>query len=197
MKIDLEQNTPGWLEFRKTKVTASEISILMGTNPWSTVEDLIGIKCGMKVIPDNAAMKEGRDREQEVRAIVCRDLETIFSPAVYLSDENPLFMASLDGISPDEQEIIEIKVVGNRSWNNIVSNGIPIYYYQQMLWQMMCSGAKVGYFIAFHRNTRKIHMNPITMNSLEIEKMKDAAIDFLKQLEDFQLEMKRLQEESE
>jgi len=196
MRIDwLQQNTPEWLAYRRTKITASEIAIIMGSNPYSTVEDLIGIKCGLKEVPDNEDMKEGREREQEVRNIVCRDLETIFDPAVHLCEYNPEFMASLDGISPDGQELIEIKVVGQNTWGKILGQGIPLYYYHQMLWQMMCSGAKVGYFIAFNKKTNKIHMNPISMNSLEIKKMIIAALGFLKQLNEFKLEMKRMEGE--
>lgn len=188
MKIThLTQNTDEWLKFREDKIGASDIPAIMGSSPWMSAEKLIKIKTGEGLIIENSFMQIGKEKEEYVRSIVSRDLETYFEPAIYVSDEHPDFMASLDGISSNEQELIEIKVVGLISFNSIKCSGIPLHYYHQMQWQMMCSNVKIGYFISFCHQTEEISLLPVTYNTSMVEELIQAANKFILAIQEYKM----------
>lgn len=183
MKIELIQNTQEWLDYRKTKIGASEIASIMGTHPWVTERELFLIKTGKKVQKESSAMSYGKEKEDYIRNQVTRDFGVDFEPAVYICDNNSRFMASCDGVSPDEAELIEIKTMGKKSFDSFLINGIPIYYYQQVQWQMMCSGIRFGHLVAFCRDTERLEIKPVVWDSTMIDKMILKAEQFLQKLD--------------
>ena len=60
----MEQNTPEWQEFRKKRIGASDVPIIMGVSPWSDPLTLWRQK--MDIVDttfETAAMTHGRDNE--------------------------------------------------------------------------------------------------------------------------------------
>ena len=59
--IPLEQGSAKWLEYRKSKVMATDSPILLGSNPWRTPIELWEEKLGLREPqPLNDAMRRGQ-----------------------------------------------------------------------------------------------------------------------------------------
>jgi len=144
----LVQGTPEWLELRKTKVTASDIPIIMGVSPYKNVKQLYNEKLG----GENAslptiAMQYGTAMEPEARYILSTIIEEDFYPAVKFPAEHSWLMASLDGYHPngDDSSIIEIKCPYSRK----IPEAIPGHHFAQMQAQMFCAGVKKGIYFVY------------------------------------------------
>ena len=63
-----KQNTPEWLEFRKNKIGASDIPIIMGLSPYSTPLQLWKRKLGfLEEMQMNDCMRFGNENESIIR----------------------------------------------------------------------------------------------------------------------------------
>jgi hypothetical protein len=91
-------------------------------------------------------------------------------------------MASLDGINKEHSELIEIKVVGVKSFNSFKNKGIPLYYFQQMQWQMYCSGLSKGYFVYYCHVDGKINLIEVSSNDDYLCEIVSEAIPFAEKL---------------
>lgn len=108
--VDLEQNTPEWLAFRKGKIGASDCPFIMGTLDYKTKTKLWREKVGLdSETVSNFAMERGKKLEPEARDRLIEITGIDFSPKVIVSNEFPWMMASLDGLSPCKQYACEIK----------------------------------------------------------------------------------------
>ncbi len=142
--VDLEQGTKEWLDWRKSKITASEIASIVGQG-FNTPEEVWQKKKGLlSENVDNRAMKRGRDNEPHVR----RYAESVFGRRIEpLCIENafePWIASSLDGLDMEEQTMIhEIKVPG-KATHLIAANGnVPPKYYLQIQWQILSAANSV------------------------------------------------------
>ena len=107
MRVELDQNTTEWLEFRKNRIGASDASVIMGASPWKTPLELWKEKIGLQEESyTSMAMQAGKDLEEIARPIVSNVLNCDFKPAVYVHDEYNWMMASLDGI--DRFRFVEV-----------------------------------------------------------------------------------------
>lgn len=139
----LEQGTPEWLALRKTKITATDSSVIMNVNPWKTRLQLYEEKIADKQpMEPNQAMKRGTDLEPIARELFNLKTGKNMIPMVVVKDWT---MASLDGIS--ENEILEVKCPGERDHAIALSGKIPDHYYPQLQHQMwVCNSSKAYYF---------------------------------------------------
>jgi hypothetical protein len=104
-------------------------------------------------------------------------------PAVFIRDDLPWAMASLDGINFDEDKIIEIKC-GSRAFERGLD--IPEYYQCQMQHAMWVSGAtRCDYFCYWNGEYKLI---PFNRDDAFIEKMIEAEKSFLLEMENADLE---------
>lgn len=149
--INLEQGTDAWLDMRRSHVTATDVSVICGSNPFKTPAELWREKMGLAPPQEsNAAMERGSRLEPEARAMACKVLKFDFEPVVIVSDEHPWAMASLDGISGARNIILEIKCPKEATHlDTFHGNGYPRYYYDQMQWQMLVSGAGECYYFSY------------------------------------------------
>lgn len=141
MMLNLEQGSQEWLDFRSNHITATDASIILGTNPYCTREELMQRKLGL--LPEvkmNAAMRRGSAMEPAARVAASDYLHMTFTPVVLQSDSHPWAMASLDGISP-EGVVIEIKCPGKKNHEAAKRGAIPEYYYPQLHHQMWVAEA--------------------------------------------------------
>jgi putative phage-type endonuclease len=147
-RVDIEQNTPEWLAWRK--IGGSDSSVLMNTNPYQDVEEMWKRKLGL--IPDievNAAMQRGHDLEPVARQLL--ELETgLYLPAIcYEHSEYPFITASTDGASVNDEVISEIKCPGLTTHREALAGKIKPYYFTQMQHNMGASGAKVCLYYSY------------------------------------------------
>jgi len=149
-KISLEQRSPEWHDYRKGKIGASMIGTIMGVNPYGTAlqlyEELKGIRPPKE---ETEAMRKGSRLEENALAWASDMLGDIYFPAVVEHDTNKLFFASLDGLSHDDKNIIEIKCSA-KALEAARRNEIPEYHIYQVQWQLMTTGLKKAYYVAYN-----------------------------------------------
>jgi putative phage-type endonuclease len=143
------QGTDEWLELRKTHVGASEIAVIMGVSPFATPLELWREKRGLAKRKGSASMEKGREMETWIMSeLEGRTLE-LYLPSVMVSDEHPLFLASLDGISADGKTIVEIKMCNREVFDKARAGEVVEWYRLQVQHQLMVSGADMAYFFCY------------------------------------------------
>jgi len=143
--IELEQGSPEWLEWRRTKSMASETPAVMGLSPWQSPLMVAESKLNGAQMAQNAAMLRGIEREPIVRERVSKDWNIRFEPAVVEDEE---YGASLDGIDLYDdvgRTILEIKSpvdgTNSRLYHGALQHEVPEHYLIQVQHQLMVSGA--------------------------------------------------------
>lgn len=146
----MEQNTPEWLEMRKSCIGASDAPIIMGDSPWKTALVLWEEKLGLREPPQmNAAMQRGHDLEPVARQVYndltgnCAEPEVVFHP------EHKWMMASLDGISLDRTVVLEIKCPGEADHETAKSGLIPEKYFAQLQHQLATIGLNQLHYFSY------------------------------------------------
>lgn len=136
--IELAQGSPEWLEYRKSKIMATDTPIILGSNPWKTKLELWEEKLGFREPPEmNDAMREGQLKEPLARKLSIEKLGLNFTPIVYESDEDSWMASSLDGISNCGEYILELKCPSKRKLYDQACEGfIPEYYEDQIQHQL-------------------------------------------------------------
>lgn len=148
--IDLEQGSPEWLAWRKTVITATEASIILGNNPWDTPYTCWQRKLGL--IPEktsNEAMERGKRLEPEARAQFIQRFCMNMIPVVVESTEFDFLGASLDGYCEAENAILEIKCGGSKLHEKALKGEIPPYYMDQMQHQLLVTGAEKCFYYSY------------------------------------------------
>lgn len=140
MKIlDLQQGSDDWLALRSELITATDIPVLMGENPWMNAQELFRKKMGLLKTENNAKMKKGSDMEPQAMDNFSKIVSREYRPAVVQSSETSYIMASLDGLSMCNCYTVEIKC-GKASHEIIKAYQVPSYYIGQLQCQMHCTG---------------------------------------------------------
>lgn len=150
-KINLEQGSQEWLEYRKSKFNASETSALFGCGFVSKFE-LAKIKFENKEQYQSEKMKAGQQVEKLVRSIAQDINGCKFTPCVCVWEEDERFSASLDGINDKGDVVLECKY-SQYEKEYVGENSKPTEkYYLQVQHQLMVSGADMCLFIAMGDN---------------------------------------------
>lgn len=148
--IDVEQGSPEWLAWRRTVITATDASVIMGNNPWDTPYTLWQRKLGyLEEKKSNEAMERGKRLEPEARAQFVERYGIDMIPAVVESSEFDFLGASLDGISELGGVILEIKCGGFKLHGMASQGEIPQYYIDQMQHQLLVTGAEKCYYDSY------------------------------------------------
>lgn len=145
MKLNLIQGSDDWLLWREGGIGGSDVSVLTGTNPWTKLRDLWNQKTGRVERPDlsdNFAVQRGLRLEPVAREMYEQQTGEIMPEATYISDTNPRFKASLDGINMEETGIIEIKCPGIKVHEGCGRGEVPEHYLDQIHWYLMITGAQ-------------------------------------------------------
>ena len=148
--IKLEQGSQEWLSWRRTVITATDASIIMGNNPWDTPYICWQRKLGLiEEKKPTDLMERGKRLESEARAkfIECYDIDMI--PMVVESTEFEFLGASLDGISQGRLYLLEIKCGGSKLHEMASKGIIPEYYRIQMQHQLLVTHAKKCFYYSY------------------------------------------------
>jgi len=149
-KVSLEQGSQEWLSWRKTVITATDASIIMGNNPWDTPYKCWQRKLGLieeKV--SNEAMERGKRLEPEARAQFIERYGIHMTPEVVESSEFDFLGASLDGISENGNKLLEVKCGGSKLHTMACKGEIPPYYMDQMQHQLLVTGADMCFYYSY------------------------------------------------
>ena len=174
------QGSASWLAFRKGKITASKIGAIMGLSPYQTPyglwEEELGLRDPQPCLPH---MQAGLDCEDEAREWYFTNYGYRMLPKVVIHPDNDQFMASLDGISPCGNFILEIKR-NNKDFHEMARSGKIIdFHRKQILWQMYCAGEQVekAYYLSYRKDDEIVV--EVTRNDDEIAEMVEQANKFL------------------
>lgn len=153
MIVELTQNTAEWLDFRRNKIGASDLPIIMGFSPYSTPLSLWKRKLGFEPEPImSAAMQYGRDTEDFVRKLVQDSLNKEFRPQVFQNDVYDWAIASVDGYNDNEDIVIEIKCANKNDHAEAINGQVPLKYYPQLQWQYFVTEAKKLFYCSYNDN---------------------------------------------
>lgn len=165
--FDGEQRSPEWYALRLGKVTASRLTDWLAVSKAKATagkplkarldyerELLFERKFNTSFETFvSEAMQDGIDYEDYAR----KQYEQIKEVTVDQLGawHNEFFVASPDG-GVGEDGLIEVKIVKDNSFTDILTTGIPTKWVQQVQGQLWASGRKWCDFIAVNFNTRKI-----------------------------------------
>jgi putative phage-type endonuclease len=165
-----------WLEAKKTGIGGSEISVLMGVNPYATPLQLYESKIGI-----------GHDIEQNEQMTAGLRLESYIARAFRKEKPeykiiNPRTLYRRDAIAlgtPDRLLAINGEVVGilelkNTTYWSKVKRTMASY---QVQWYLYVLGLQFGYVCALEQGW-KVHIQPILRDDEFIERMRTKADTF-------------------
>lgn len=137
------QEGDAWLSWRNKGIGGSEISIIAGLNPYSSVQLLWERKLGIAgPQPMNDFMLNGKRMESFARDAYEFE-HNVYVPAKNV--QHPKYSwarVSLDGYNHQANSIVEFKVPSSKKSIKAALNGeVPPMYFCQMQYQMFCSGA--------------------------------------------------------
>lgn len=140
---DLVQGSPEWRAARRNYFTASEAAAMMGAG-YTSRDDLLAEKSSgftREITPQlQALFDRGHAAEARARPIAEEIAGTEFFPVVGVSDCGR-FLASFDGLSMDEQDGFEHKLLNQKVVAQIDAEDLDPKYYWQFEHQLMVSGA--------------------------------------------------------
>ena len=150
--INLEQNTPEWLEYRKTKLGASDAGTILGINKYSTPRQLWLQKLGLaKEQETTQAMERGKRLETEALFKYVVEKGCLFSPMVIESNQYPFMMASLDGITIAMDKACEIKCLNMQDHVGVYDGKkISPSHYAQIQHQMIVGCLDEIDYVGYH-----------------------------------------------
>jgi len=149
--VDLKQGSKEWLQFRQEKITATDASIINGTNTFRGNSPINLWREKLLLIdkePVTKIMSEGTALEEKALEWVNKTLNTNFRPIVVISEEHDYLMASLDGYEESQPYHLEIKC-GKRSYEEAKNVIIPPYYYDQVQHQMFITQKYSTLYVAY------------------------------------------------
>lgn len=149
-KLQIEQGSVEWHEFRKNHIGSSDAPIIMNVSPWKTPYQLWREKLDLdppQII--NSAMQRGNELEPIARMLIEESFGQEFEPTVRISRTTEWMSASLDAISKDEKIVVEIKCPGKEDHFAAVGNLIPKKYFPQLQHQLAVCELDFMYYFSF------------------------------------------------
>lgn len=170
-----------WLALRKKSLGGSEVSAILGMNPYSSPLQVYANKKNLvKDIKDNEAMRLGRDLEDYVakRYTEATGNKVRNDHWMYMDDEYDYLTANIDRRIVGQNAALECKVMGNGAAKyNFDAGEVPEQYYCQCQFYCMILGLdRVDLAVLVLQ--RGIKIVPIKRNDDFIATMRKMAIEF-------------------
>ena len=146
--LSFEQNTDEWLSWRREGIGASDAPVIMGHSPWQKESELLLLKTGRKTEPSaNHAMLRGKRLEPLARLAFVSHTGIDVAPICVQSLTHAWMRASLDGLSPDGGQVVEIKCPGEKDHKLADAGLVPEKYYAQLQHILAVTGlAEISYW---------------------------------------------------
>lgn len=154
---ELPQRSEEWLSIRSNLIGGSEVASILDLNPYEDAYKTWQYKTGrIKPKKENAAMRRGAELEPEALEAIKKEIKySKIDPYFAIHPEYTFASASFDGVDLEKEFIVELKcpsTAGN--FKSVFTDGIPIYYYPQIQWQLMIANALWGinkaYFCSYY-----------------------------------------------
>lgn len=181
MRLACTANMPReeWLALRRSGIGGSDVSALVGLNPYKSAFSVWLDKTGRaKDMPDNEAMRQGRDLEAYVAQRFQEETGLRVRRANYLlaDDTAPYMLANVDRLIAGTRAGLECKTMSPRAKavNNLPEEDVPPAYYCQCQWYMMVTGYPLWY-LAILVYGQGFYVFPIERNEDDIAALREAA----------------------
>lgn len=145
----MEQNTQEWLDFRRTKVGASDCPAILGLSPYKTPYQVWEEKVFGVDTFKNAGMLRGQALEEKAREEFERISGVAVMPKIMVSKERDWQMASFDGVSFEGDTFVEIKCPNKEVHGMALKGKLPDHYMAQMQHQLAVMNVKMGFYFSF------------------------------------------------
>jgi len=183
MEVNLIQGSPEWLEFRMTKISASQIPIIMRESKWRTPLELWKEKMGLTPPQEQTeSMARGLALEPYIRELAETKLGVKLVPKVMIADHPYDFIiASLDGISYDSSVLVELKTASKKDHLCAKKGTPPQHYYGQTQCQMFVTQTAMLQYGSFYidaKGKEDFHMIEVKRDEVYIKAMIEAARKF-------------------
>lgn len=150
VRLNFEQSTSEWLSWRRGGIGASDAPVVMGLSPWQKEGELLLLKTGRKAErPANDAMERGKRLEPVARLAYVNHTGIAVEPMCVQSRQHDWMRASLDGLSADGQNVVEIKCPGEKDHSLAASGSVPEKYYPQLQHILAVTGLGEIYYWSF------------------------------------------------
>ncbi len=142
------QGSAEWLEARNAGLGSTDASAALGVSPWKPLSNYGRRSAGLKEGPvDNFFMARGRAMEPVLRQHYADKFgrEVVQIPGTLKHPEYEFMIASLDGITREDERITEFKTASSRKgWGEAGSDEVPQNYLIQVQHAMIVTGTEVA-----------------------------------------------------
>lgn len=179
--ISLKQRSKEWLQWRAKMICASDAPIIMQQSPFKTVEQLLIEKSNCFESTPNPWMLDGIRLEP----IALEEFEKQTGLSMYPcvgEHENGWMAASFDGMTIEQDLIVEIKVPGQKDHFSAMNGIIPEKYKSQLQHQMYVSNTQFMYYDSFDKKTMKGTIIEVKRDDAFIEIMLEKEFEFWEHL---------------
>lgn len=180
-KLSLEQGSPEWKEWRRNGIGSSDISVIMGSNSFTTPYELWEQFCGFaKEKEANGAMKHGTRCEPKARESLNKENLLELVPLCVEDETISYFQASLDAYDEESRVLYEIKSpISEKVLDDFMyKNVIPSYWMDQIQWQIMIVRPKRAFIAVWDYRVEKCITLEVMPDENRIKEMIQAAEDF-------------------
>ncbi len=169
-----------WLVLRRKGIGGSDAAAIVGLDRYRSPFDVYADKLGLKPeIPDNEAMRQGRDLEQYVaeRFMEATGKRVRRRNAMLQHPEYPFMIADIDRWIVGENAGLECKTTSVLNRAKFSQGEFPPNYYVQCVHYMAVTGAERWYLAVLVLN-KAFHVFTIERDEAEIEALIAAEKDF-------------------
>ena len=169
-----------WLELRKKGIGGSDSAAIVGLDRYRSPFDVYADKLGLKPeIPDNEAMRQGRDLEQYVaeRFMEATGKKVRRRNAMLQHPEYPFMIADIDRWVVGENAGLECKTTSVLNRCKFSQGEFPPNYYVQCMHYMAVTGAERWYLAVLVLN-KAFHVFVIERDEAEIQALIEAEKSF-------------------
>jgi len=169
-----------WLELRRQGIGGSDAAAIVGLDRYRSPFDVYADKLGLKPeIPDNEAMRQGRDLEQYVaeRFMEATGKKVRRRNAMLQHPEYPFMIADIDRWVVGESAGLECKTTSVLNRAKFSQGEFPPSYYVQCMHYMAVTGAERWYLAVLVLN-KAFHVFTIERDEAEIAALVQAEKHF-------------------
>ncbi len=180
--LNTQQNTDKWLEERKKVIGGSDVPIILGISPYKTRYRLWQEKLDL-VEPEEKSFIHAKGHLLEDKARTIYELlNDIDIPPKVVRKDDPKFpwaQVSLDGLSLETRNAVEIKYVGESAFDEVLLRGvIPDHHHAQLQYQMFVTGFNSIDYVAYSEKRNNIAVKKVEADKEFIAKMVASCEEF-------------------
>lgn len=178
--ISFQQGSKEWLDWRKTKITASDASVILRSNRYTNPTALWEEK--MEIIPaqpTNEHMERGKLLEPVARELFIEQTGIHVEPLVVEHDNFYWMGASLDGIDKSRRTLVEIKCPLISGHMAAMNGEITPMYKAQMQHQLYVTDAEMCFYVTYNEHhEQRMNILEVTRDEKFIQNMIAAEFTF-------------------